>query len=119
VSLSKAWTSPGDRGGIYTEASDAAYAKAFHSYGFGRTDEAPEVVASRIRASNIRGALVDALDVWKVPLEKPDRKAWVLHVAREADRDQSAWVVLARNPKARRDRKQNRAMRGRRPTGHR
>jgi tetratricopeptide (TPR) repeat protein len=92
---------------IGSESADQAYAKAFLSYGLGRTDEAPEVVSSRIRTSNIRGALVDALDTWAVSLRlmKPDRKAWLLHVARLADRDQSGWVVLGRDPRARWDRK--------------
>jgi serine/threonine-protein kinase len=89
------------------ESADEAYAEAFLSHGLGRTDEAPEVVAARIRASSIRGALVDAVDFWTVSLrlKKPDRKAWLLRVARLADRDQSDWVVLARDPRARRDRK--------------
>jgi serine/threonine-protein kinase len=96
-----------DERAIASESADEAYAKAFLSYGSGHTDEAPEFVAARIRASNIRGALLDALDFWAVSLRlrKPDRKAWLLHVARLADRDQSDWVVLARDPQARRDRK--------------
>ncbi len=81
------------------------YADAFVSFGLGGTDEAPKVVASRIRASNVRGALVDALDVWMASAIDPNRKAWLLHVARLADRDQSDWVVRARDPQARRDRK--------------
>src|SRR5262249_7613578 len=89
------------------ESADEAYAKAFVWYGWGRTDEGHELVAARIRESNIRGALVDALDFWTISLrlEKPDRKAWLLRVARLADRDQSEWVVLARDPQARRARK--------------
>ncbi len=89
----------------YQETSDAAYAEAFRSHGMGRTDEAAEVVASRIRTSNIRGALVDALDGWSVPLaKKTERKAWLLEVARRSDLNQSDWVVLARDPRARQHR---------------
>jgi eukaryotic-like serine/threonine-protein kinase len=90
---------------INPEAPADPYANPFVSYGIGRTTEAPEVVASRIRASNVRGAFVDALDVWMASAIDPNRKAWLLRVARLADRDQSDWVVRARDPQARRDRK--------------
>jgi serine/threonine-protein kinase len=93
-----------DRAG---ESVDESYAKAFLAYGLGRTSEGAEVVAARIRASDIRGAFVDALDVWPVSLgsNNPERKAWLLRVARLADRNQSDWVALARAPQARRERK--------------
>src|SRR5262249_51892149 len=42
------------------------YEGAFGGAGLGQVGDAPEVVAARVRASNIQGALVAALDHWSV-----------------------------------------------------
>jgi serine/threonine-protein kinase len=85
-------------------ASEKHYAEALREAGLGTVQDDPEVVAARISSSNIRAALVAALDHWSVlDRESPGRKAWALEVARKADPDQSDWRVRARTPDVRKD----------------
>ena len=86
------------------KSANTAYESAFVAAGVGKMDEPPEVVAARIRASKIRGALVDALDAWPVDPSDAHRKARLLKTASLADRHQEAWTLRARDPQARRDR---------------
>ncbi len=71
-----------------------AYEAAFAQAGLGRAGDDPEEVARRVRASDVRGALVAALDDWAA--SAPDRRAWVLGVARRADPDE--WRDRLRDP---------------------
>src|SRR5262249_12086133 len=63
----------------------------------------PEAVAARVRDSDIRRALVAALDHWSGLTRDPDRRRWVLGVARLADTDPdpTGWRARARDPNVR------------------
>src|SRR5262249_37589382 len=77
--------------------------QAFHAAGLGHDEEAPEVVAARVRASNIRAALLAALDHWSMCTQSPERRAWVLEVARKADPEPLSWRGRARAPSLQQD----------------
>src|SRR5262249_23025149 len=79
------------------------YEEAFRGAGLGQVHDDPEVVAARVRASNIAPALVAALDFWSAVTLNPDRGRWVLSVARHADPDPTGWRDRARDPAARGD----------------
>ena len=77
----------------------AKYEAAFLQGGLGYVRERPEVVAARVKASNVRQALVDALDTWAASTTQgPRRRDWLLAVARLADDDSNPWRVRARDP---------------------
>lgn len=81
-------------------SADRAYASAFGDAGLVRSDqEEPSVVAARIKASSIRGAIVAALDDWAAcnSTQLP-RQDWLLRVARNADRDSTGWRDRVRDP---------------------
>src|SRR5262249_18802246 len=61
-----------------------------------------DLVADRIRGSNIRNALVGALDHWAAHPASRDRGDWALAVARKADPDPD-WRDHARDPAVRQD----------------
>jgi eukaryotic-like serine/threonine-protein kinase len=72
--------------------------EAFHWAGIGQRNDDPEVVADRVRKSNIKDALVAALDDWSGCISEPRIKSWVLAVARKADPDSTGWRDRARDP---------------------
>jgi serine/threonine-protein kinase len=81
-------------------------ARAFREAGLGEVGEDPDAVAARVRASEISGPLVAALDDWAfVAGMTPDRKTaeWALAVARRADPD--PWRDRFRDLAVWRDRK--------------
>jgi serine/threonine-protein kinase len=80
---------------------DGAYAEVFQKVGLGTVDDMAPTVAERITRSDIRSALVSALDHWFVSTQDSRRKVWTLEVARRADPDQSDWRVRARDPEIR------------------
>ncbi len=75
----------------------------FRAAGLGQVSESPEVVADRIKASDIRDALVRAVDEWAIYVGKPQRRQWLEEVARLADPDPSGWRVLASDPNVLKD----------------
>jgi serine/threonine-protein kinase len=75
---------------------DSDYRDALKSEGIGSPAEAPEVVATRIRGSNIRYAWINALDDW-LCFSDHDRP-WVLEVVRRADHDPTGWRDRIRDP---------------------
>jgi serine/threonine-protein kinase len=79
------------------------YEKAFRDAGLGQVGDDPELVAGRIRASNIPDALVAALDHWSVCTSNANHRSWVLSVARRADPDPKGWRDRARDPAVRAD----------------
>jgi eukaryotic-like serine/threonine-protein kinase len=85
--------------------ADEQYAEAFREAGLGQASDEPEQVAARIRDSDIRNALLGALDHWSTHVSGR-RNAWVLAVARKADTepDPSGWRERARDPSVRADR---------------
>jgi tetratricopeptide (TPR) repeat protein len=78
------------------------YAAAFREGGLGDETEAAEVVAERIRASAVREPLVAAVDDWAGRVKEPERRSWLLAVARAADPD--PWRDRFRDAKVWRDR---------------
>ena len=85
------------------EERDVKYEKAFREVGLGQVHDDPEVVAGRIRRSDIRTALVAALDRWSAISPDPPRRNWVLRVAVLADPDPTGWRTQARAPNLRTD----------------
>jgi eukaryotic-like serine/threonine-protein kinase len=80
---------------------DERYEEAFRSAGLGQVHDDPDVVAERVRTSDIRNVLVAALDHWSSctgTAEGPRRRGWVLDVARRADPDPTGWRDRARDP---------------------
>ncbi len=71
--------------------SDKEYEETFREAGFGGVDLDPERVAARVRASNIRNALLAAIDEWSVRARDPRRQHWAMDVARLADGETSGW----------------------------
>jgi eukaryotic-like serine/threonine-protein kinase len=78
---------------------DKEFAEAFRAADLGTVGDDPETVASRIRESDIRGALIAALDRYSLFMsaQEPGRSAWALAVAGKADTDQSSWRHRARD----------------------
>ena len=62
--------------------SEKEYEAAFRTAGFGQVSEDATVVAERIGRSNIRKALLAALDDWTSCTSDPRRQNWLLQVAR-------------------------------------
>jgi serine/threonine-protein kinase len=82
---------------------DAQYEEAFREAGLGRVDDDPGMVARRVRTSDVRDALVAALDHWSVHGRDPRSRGWALDVARRADPDPTGWRDRARDPAIRSD----------------
>jgi eukaryotic-like serine/threonine-protein kinase len=79
--------------------AEKGYEEAFREGELGTAGEDPEAVAARVRASAVQARLVAALDDWAATTADPQRRAWLLDVARQADphpvrdrfRDPKAW----------------------------
>ena len=84
--------------------SDVEYGRAFREAGIGEVGESPEIVAARIKASDVEGALLAALDYWSSCVTEPGRLRWVNDVAKRADGDRSGWRDRVRDPAAWKDR---------------
>jgi serine/threonine-protein kinase len=77
--------------------ADQDYAAAFRERGFGEEGEEADAVAARVRDSAVWQHLVAALDDLAAATHDPNRRAWLLKVARRADRD--PWRDRFRDPK--------------------
>lgn len=77
--------------------ADAAYVAAFRAAGIAEPSEPAAVVAARIRASEVRAAIVDAFDDWAYCATDIPRRFWILEVATLSDPD-PAWRDKVRNP---------------------
>ena len=85
-----------------------AYEDAFRTSGLLDVEEAPRVAADRLVASDIKDALVAAIDDWALCasyVADARREAWLLDVAKLADPDLRGWRDRFRDPSVRRDRK--------------
>jgi serine/threonine-protein kinase len=79
--------------------ADAEYNRLFQDAGLGGPGDLPDVVAARVRASNVRSALVAALDYWWWACAKDSgRREWLLAVSRLVDGDAAGWRARARAP---------------------
>ncbi|OWK40283.1 protein kinase domain-containing protein [Fimbriiglobus ruber] len=86
-------------GGVLAFASlNKEYEEIFHAAGLGGMSDPAELVAARVRDSNIRVALLAALDNWSAREWEPHRQNWVAEVARRADPNPAVWRVRARDP---------------------
>ncbi len=81
--------------------ADRDYAAAFAEAGLGRVGQDPATVARRVADTEVRAALVAALDDWVACAQEETRRAWVLGVARRADPD--PWRDRLRDPAVWRD----------------
>lgn len=77
-----------------------AYTSIFSQSRVGSLTEQVEVVAGRVRSSDIRIPLVAALDDWAVCEPHENRRSWVLAVVQLADPDPSAWRSRIRDPQS-------------------
>ncbi len=87
--------------------ADREYEVAFHEAGLAEVHDDVEVAAARVEASNIRQALVDALDDWAACVRTASdqrRQGWLLELARRADRDATGLRDRLRDPAVRRNR---------------
>jgi serine/threonine-protein kinase len=78
--------------------ADAAYTAAFREAGLGSFGDDSLNVSMRIKNSNVKAALVAALDDWAVCVKEAPRHDWLLRVARDADEDPTGWRDRAREP---------------------
>jgi serine/threonine-protein kinase len=91
-----------------TRAAERDYAAAFREAGLGEVGDDPELVAERIRASDISVPLVAALDDWTHVGSDADTRSWLLRVARQAAPD--PWGDRFRDPAVWEDRHALRAL---------
>lgn len=76
---------------LITTPFDQESIEQFQKAGMGQAYDDPATVAERIRTSNIREALIDALDNWGM-ISKDDRlRKWLIQVAKHADDDPTGW----------------------------
>lgn len=87
----------------FSSPDERPYDAAFREFGIGQVGDDPGVVSARVRASNIRDALVAALDHWSGYARDPRRRDWVLAVARRSDPDPTGWRDRCRDPVVRSD----------------
>ena len=73
-------------GGFDYDESSRQYEKAFREAGLGTFQEKPDVVATRLKVSTARGALLAALDDWAV-CARDELRSWIFSVARKMDPD--------------------------------
>ncbi len=67
------------------------YAKAFEAAGIGSPSDEPATVAERIKQSNVRDALIAALDDWLCFAHDDRTGHWIFSVCRLADHDPTGW----------------------------
>lgn len=84
-----------------------AYAQCFLDAGLGEVHGDASVVATHVRESKVRRALVAALDDWALcsaGSNARDQLGWILDVARRADPDPTGWLERVRDQKHWKDR---------------
>ncbi|WP_020473558.1 protein kinase domain-containing protein [Zavarzinella formosa] len=81
----------------FTKA-DEEYEAAFREAGLGQVGDPVDAVAARVKASNIRNALLAALDNWAGCATDSSRRDWVADVTNQIDGNTTPWRVLARDP---------------------
>src|SRR5262249_37086245 len=70
---------------FYKAQANRDYAEAFERAGLGTSHDLPALVAARIDASAVRGALVAAVYDWAVCAAGKAQRGWLLEVARQSD----------------------------------
>ena len=72
------------------------YEEAFRKAGMGAPGDDPAVTSARVRSSQVRAALVSALDDWSACAADRAQQVWILDVVRHADPD--PWRDRVRDP---------------------
>jgi tetratricopeptide (TPR) repeat protein len=79
--------------------ADQEYEAAFRAAGLGEPKTGSQDTVKLLRASNIKAALVAALDDWAVCVQSDEgRRRWLLMLASGADPDPSGWRDRVRDP---------------------
>jgi serine/threonine-protein kinase len=78
--------------------SDERYEDAFREAGFDEVGCPPESLAAKIKASDIRNALLFAFDNWSFCARDPRRRRWASDVAQQAGGDTAGWRGRVRDP---------------------
>ena len=78
--------------------SDERYEEAFREAGFDEVGSPPESLAAKIKASDIRNALLVAFDNWSFCARDPRRRRWASDVAQQAGGDTAGWRGRVRDP---------------------
>src|SRR5262249_41304278 len=81
-----------------SDQPDRPYDDEFRGAGLWQVGDDPGAAAAQVRDSDIRAALVAALDHWSSVTRDPGQQRWVLTVARLADPDPTGWRARARDP---------------------
>jgi serine/threonine-protein kinase len=76
---------------FYQAKADREYLAAFKKSALASSEDLPQIVAARIKASPVRLALTAALDDWAVCAAEQTRREWLLAIARQSDRDDQGW----------------------------
>ena len=85
------------------------YETAFREAGLLTPNERARLAADRIAASDVKDALVAAIDDWALCagyVADSHREAWLLEVARKADPDPVGWRDRLRDPTVRKDKQE-------------
>ena len=86
-------------GGVLDFArSDERYEEAFREAGFDEVGSPREGLAPKIKASDIRSALLVAFDDWSFCARDPRRRRWASDVAQQAAGDTAGWRGRVRDP---------------------
>ena len=92
------WGGPDSRG---------EYEKAFRDADLFTVDDTSQLAADRIAASDVKDALVAAIDDWALcAVSDSHRESWLLDVARKADPDRVGWRDRLRDPAVRKDKQE-------------
>jgi serine/threonine-protein kinase len=83
----------------YPKRADAEYEAVFRDLVKIPMGTAVEQAAPVVSASRIHGALVAALDYWAAACaHQPQRRSWILQLARQSDPDPNGWRDQLRDP---------------------
>ena len=78
--------------------ADQDYEALFREAGLEAVGGDPATLTALVEASNIKKALVAALDDWSLCTTNDARRGWLLEVVRRADPDPAGWRDRVRNP---------------------
>jgi eukaryotic-like serine/threonine-protein kinase len=83
---------------FYKARANRDYAEAFAQAGLGASHDEPSLLASRINASAVHGALVTAVYDWAVCAGDKVQRRWLLEVARRTDDRSGDWRERVLDP---------------------
>ena len=84
---------------VYYKAQAARkYEEAFREAGLGNVHDPPEHVAALVNTTDVRWALLAALDDWAVCAADTAQRGWLLEVARQTDSSSGGWRERVLDP---------------------